>query len=156
MCSSDLVAGGPEQQRVAAALGDSQYRLIELAPNMHDYVFPYDMPHLYRVRTVHGYSALQPPSLFWLPAEEKERVRDQLADYIYESTAPGQVVGDFRKAGIPALARFHWRTPTTRAFTVQQRALGQMELEFEPGAAGTLLWTDNYFPGWREIGRAHV
>ena len=144
-----LLAGGPAQRAVADALGDTPLRLWEIAPAEHQKLFPYALAHLYRVRTVDGYSALQPRSIYWLSQEEKERYRPQIADYIYESRKIGQASGELIKNPTPGLARMQWKTPITRDFQVTQHGLNEIRVEFSPGPPGTLLWTDTHYPGWK-------
>jgi hypothetical protein len=143
-----LLAGGPEQQRVTAVLGGSSLRLFEIAPGMHEQLYPNAFPHLYGVRTVHGYSALQPRGLAFLTAREQAALKNQLADYVYESDNRGQSSGRLRKMDGPEWARFQWVTATSRSFHVHETGLNTIRLEFDPGAKGHLMWTDTFYPGW--------
>ncbi len=142
-----LLTGGPEQQRVMAAVKPNYLRLMEVAPGRNDPLFPDALEHLYRVHTVHGYSALLPKCLSALSAEEPQQFRPQLADYIYE-TQRGQPTGKLLKADIRVSARFQWLTPSERTITIEQEMLNTIRLTIGSGAAGTLLWTDTYYPGW--------
>lgn len=144
-----VLAGGPAQREVRDVLGGTELRLWEIAPGEHQKLFPYDLSHLYEVRTVHGYSALQPRSLYGLPREEQEQYRTQMADDIYESRESGQVRGQLVKNPTPGLARVQWKTPAARAFRVAQHGLNEIHVAFDPGTAGTLLWTDTRYPGWK-------
>src|SRR5207302_1905427 len=85
----ELLTGGPEQQKMVSLLQDKSLRLYESRPALTDQVFPNAMAHLYRVRTVHGYSGLYPNSLVLLPEAVKESVKPQLADFIYASEKNG-------------------------------------------------------------------
>ena len=147
----ELLAGGPEHQKIMEKMRDTPLRLFEVAPGWNDQLFPKCLSHLYRVRVVHGDSSLWPRNLFRLPAEEKERWKPQLADLIYESAARGQAAGRLLTNATPGLARFQWVQPSARPFAVESLGLNATRLTFEPGAAGTLLWTDTYNPGWRAI-----
>jgi hypothetical protein len=146
---SRLLAGGPAQREVAEVLGGTELRLWEIAPTEHQKLFPYSLTHLYRVRKVDGYSALQPRSIYLLPREERERYRPQVADYIYESRVTGQSRGELIKNPTPGLARIQWKNPVTRNFQVTQHGLNEIHVEFATGPAGTLLWTDTRYPGWK-------
>jgi hypothetical protein len=146
---SRLLAGGPAQREVADMLGGTELRLWEIAPTEHQKLFPYSLTHLYRVRKVDGYSALQPRSIYLLPQEERERYRPQVADYIYESRVTGQSRGELIRNPTPGLARIQWKNPVTRNFQVTQHGLNEIHVEFAPGPAGTLLWTDTRYPGWK-------
>lgn len=144
-----LLAGGPAQRTVTDVLGDTPLRLWEIAPGEHQKVFPYALTHLYRVRIVDGYSALQPWSIPWLSREEKERYRPQIADYIYESREIGLADGQLIRNPTPGLARMQWKSPITRDFQVTQHGLNEIHVEFRTGPPGTLLWTDTHYPGWK-------
>ena len=145
----ELLAGGPEQQRVMAQMRDTPLRLFEESPAAFESVFPRGMGHLYHVRTVQGDTSLFARNLFQLPPEEKEKYKPQLADWIYTSTKTGQARGDFSPNPTPGLSRFQWQENVTRAFTVEQLSVNRLRLNVAPGAAATLLWTDTFYPGWR-------
>jgi hypothetical protein len=144
-----LLAGGPAQREVVDVLGGTQLRLWEIAPNVHQQLFPYDMSHLYKVRTIHGYSALQPKCLYRLPPEEQEQYQSQMGDYIYESRASGMERGEFTKNPASGLVRFHWETTNPRELHVEQSGLNEIHIHFDAGPAGTLVWTDTRYPGWQ-------
>ena len=143
-----LLKGGPEQQKVMAAVCPDRLRLLEIAPGLNDYLFPDGLEHLYRVRTVHGYSPLVLQCLLTLTPEEQQRHRNQLADYVYQSTNRNQAAGNLIKADIPARARFQWVEQSDRSITIEQETLNSIRLSIGPGPAGTLLWTDTHYPGW--------
>ena len=146
----ELLAGGPEQRRVMAQMRDTPLRLWEIAPTSYDQLFPYALSHLYHVRTVHGYSALQPHSLDWLPSAEKDRWREQMADWIYESPVTGLDQGQFRPNATPGLARFQWADHQTRKFQVEDIGMNTIRVTFQPGdGPAQLLWTDTWYPGWQ-------
>jgi hypothetical protein len=148
---SRLLAGGPAQRPVVEILGNTPLRLSEVAPGDrgHEKLFPYALSHLYRVRVVDGYSALQPWSLCLLSQEEKQRYRPQISDYIYTSREIGQPSGELVRNPTPGLARMQWSTPISRNFEVTQHGLNEIHVNFAPGPSGTLLWTDTHYPGWR-------
>jgi hypothetical protein len=58
-----LHAGGPAQKRAIDLVAQSGGRILDREMR----VFPFAMGSLYRVHTVHGYSALQPPGIFRRP-----------------------------------------------------------------------------------------
>ncbi len=144
----ELQAGGPEQKRVAAVMGGTSLRLIEKAPGIHEQVFPNALSHLYQVRTVHGYSALRPRCLEYLSDRDKDNWRNQMADYAYVVSQRGQEKGDFQKVEKSGWSRFQWRESVDRAFQIEENGLNEIRLHFAPGVAGTLWWTDTYYPGW--------
>ncbi|MGD1018001.1 MAG: hypothetical protein ABSA12_01655 [Verrucomicrobiia bacterium] len=144
-----LLAGGPAQREVVDVLGDTQLRLWEITPGEHQKLFPYDMAHLYRVRTIHGYSALHPRCLYELPPEEQKQYRPELGDYIYENRESGLGRGEFIKNPTPGLVRFHWETTNPRGLHAEQYGLNEIHVHFDAGPAGTLVWTDTRYPGWQ-------
>jgi hypothetical protein len=143
-----LLIGGPEQQQIAGLLGGTPMRLLEQAPTQLDQVFPMTLSHLWRVRTVHGYAALQPNSLFLLPSNEQKQYAPQLADYVCETSEGTTAAGVLTKNSTPGLARFQWLHPTPRPFVVKDISLNEMRIEFDSGPGSILLWTDSYYPGW--------
>ncbi len=145
-----LLAGGPEQRRVAAELAGTPHRLREVAPTVYDQVFPNCLGHLAGVRVLHGYSALVPRSFLTLPPAEQEAWAARVADATYTTPEPGRPVGRFdppRPDRGPAA--FQWQGAAPRAFRVEMVSLNEQRVTLEPGPAGTLLWTDTAYPGWR-------
>lgn len=145
-----LLAGGPEQRRVAAEMTGSARRLREVAPAVYDVVFPHCLSHLAGVRVLHGYSALVPRSFITLPAAVQTAWADRVADATYTTPEPGWAAGRFEPPRADrGPASFHWQGETQRAFRVELVSLNEQRVTFEPGPAGTLLWTDTAYPGWR-------
>lgn len=141
--------GGPEQIRVARLLGNSPRRLLETAPGVHEQVFPNSLSHLWQVRTVHGYAALQPKSIFRLTPEVRAQNANAVADFTYESPTRGLEKGALTSRSTTSLARFHWREPNgKRSIAARDIDLNTQELEIGPGEAATLVWSDSYDPGW--------
>jgi hypothetical protein len=141
-------AGGPEHHKVAPLLTDKPTRLFETAPGVNERLFPHALAHLFRVRIVQGYAALQPRSLSGLPPEEQQRYLPQLADYVYHSATRGLRAGLLTTNSTPGLARFQWLIPSSRTITVRDVSLGTIELTISAGDPATLLWTDTQFSGW--------
>lgn len=144
-----LQAGGPEQRRVAAELAGTPRRLREVAPSVYDQVFPNCLGHLAGVRVLHGYSALVPRSFTTLPEPEQAAWVGRVADATYTTAEPGAAGGRFEKPRTNTPAAFHWQGPASRAFRVELVSLTRQRVSLEPGPAGTLLWTDTAYPGWR-------
>jgi len=143
-----LLAGGPEQQRVVAKLAGTGDRLLEIAPGMHEFVMPGAFGHFFRVRTAHGYSSLRPPNRYDFYRASPDAWRLEAADWVYESKTRNQSAGAFATNGAPGLARFRWQGQAPRHFQVEDPALNRIRVKFEPGAAGSLIWTDTWYPGW--------
>lgn len=143
-----LEAGGPELRRVALAMR-AEERLLDLAPQSVAQLFPNELQHLQRIRTVHGYAAVQPRSIANVNVAARPEFQNEVADWIYETSADASTSGVLREISAPGLARFHWRQAIPRSFRVESHGLNRIRVTFEPGAAGELLWTDSHFPGWR-------
>jgi hypothetical protein len=141
-----LLEGGTEQKEVSARLAGTPQRLLEIASNLYDCVFPRNFGHLYRVHTVQGYTSLPPKSIADLPPE---KFSEQLADWIYETRDANAKGGILRSNPIPGLARFRWHDTTTRRFSVEEIGLNTIRLTFPGSTSGQLLWNDSYFPGWQ-------
>ncbi len=133
--------GGPDQQTAMRALGESRLRLLETATAHNDFLFPDALQHLYRVQTVHGYSALVPSSIQTLSLAKDPQWRSKVADYVYTTN---------NLEAIEAIhpVRFQWETANERTLKVDQKSLNQVVVEMGSGAAASLLWTDTRFPGW--------
>lgn len=145
-----LKEGGPEQKRLCEFLQDKPVRLIETAPGIHEQVLPHCLSEFYRIRMANGYSSLLPRSLFTMPSEAQEPYRSEIADYSYENPARGLAVGVLKTNANAGHVVFHWLRPASpRTFTARTVSLNEVELTFAAGPAGTLVWTDTYFPGWR-------
>jgi hypothetical protein len=145
-----LLAGGPAQREVVDKLGGTELRLWEIAPpGGHQKLFPGALVDLYRVRSLDGYSTLPPRHLDWYSTEQVEQYLPQAADYIYKSSELGPAKGELVRNATPGLARVQWETPIKREFQVTQHGLNEIQVEFSPGPAGTLLWTDTSYPGWK-------
>jgi hypothetical protein len=143
----NLLAGGPEQQRMSSLLRDKPLRLYESDPSITDQVFPNAMSHLYHVRTVHGYAGLYPTNLVLLPESIKQTVKPQLADLIY-ATEKGGAGGELTTNATPGLARFQWMSNLSRPFRIDEHWLNRIAIHFDPGEPGVLLWSDSFYPGW--------
>ncbi|MGH8093196.1 MAG: hypothetical protein ACREIF_06975 [Chthoniobacterales bacterium] len=139
-----LLKGGPEQERVASVVRPRHLRLLDVAPGTFSMLFPFDMGHLQTVHTVHGYSALQPVSLFNWPFPEKPPP-GTVADYIYRTKEVGASTGDLGRLTSNGLARFQCGD---RKVSVLSESLNTLKLSISPGPASTLRRTDTDYPGW--------
>lgn len=146
-----LLAGGPEQQQVAAALGNRPFRLYEDAPSIYDQLFPNCLGHLHGVRVMHGYSALIPPCPLHLPPDQRQALPDLLGDATYRSTVRGATSGTFTPPPASGPPRsFRWTGETPRPFRFDHLGLTTQRLVIEaPAPTGVLEWTDTAYPGWR-------
>ncbi len=144
-----LEAGGPEQLRVKSALSDRLARLREVAPTVYDQVFPNCLGHLYGVRVWHGYSALVPRCLRSLPAEWTDAWWPRVSEATYTTREPGAAAGRLEVHDVPRPAAFQWQGTMPRALRAEWVSLNEQRVILEPGPAGTLLWTDTAYPGWR-------
>jgi hypothetical protein len=154
-CWHRLLHGGNAQELIASRLSGSSLRLNETASRFADRVFPNAMSHLYRVRTVHGYSALQPRGLALLASTDLAKIQDRVADVEFCST---NSLG--RLACVTAhtnrLARFQWLDHSTREFRVEEETLNTIKIRFASGGAQRFLWTDTFYPGWTARLNGHV
>jgi hypothetical protein len=140
-----LLAGGPEQRRVAEKVNPDHFRLLEKAPSLFDMLFPNDMGHVQRVHTVHGYSALQPLSLYnWHPPGGSPP--QPVADFSYSSEERGTPTGDFVRLSDDKNSRIHCEP---RPVTITAETMNTLTVSIGPGAADQLVRTDTFYPGWR-------
>lgn len=140
-----LLVGGREQIRVARAVDSDHLRLLEKAYDLNDMLFPNDMGHLQRVHTVHGYSALQPLSLYNWPREMKSP-QEPIADYTYSSEERGRSTGDLTRVMNDKNSRVHC---DHRTVTIIAETMNTLSVSIAPGPADRLERTDTFYPGWR-------
>lgn len=143
-----LLAGGPEQQRVAALMANKPLRLREQAAQ-NDMLMGGTLNHLYKVRTVHGYAALAPLTLGPLPPAQLTAVEKHLADFTYTSPIRGLDQGILRTNHPGMLARFQWQSTSDRRLSVAEETLSTIRLRVDPGPAAHLIWADTHCPGWK-------
>jgi len=140
-----LLSGGPEQRRVAETVNPDHFRLLEEAPSLSDMLFPNNMGHFQQVHTVHGYSALQPLSLYnWRPAGDSSP--QPIADFSYSSEERGASTGDFVRLSADKNSRIHCEQ---RPVTITEETMNTLTISIGPGAADQLVRTDTFYPGWR-------
>ncbi len=135
-----IQAGTPAQRQVASALAASGGRLWEPEPRMTKTLFQGALGHLLGVRTLRGYSALHPNALAELP----DAVRDPLL-----ARCGDAVHADGRFTAATGGGRFLWEDGRAARPVFIQLGLGAFRLEFTTPQAGTLVWTDTQYPGWR-------
>jgi hypothetical protein len=140
-----LVAGGTEQRRVAAALNPGHLRLLEESPGLNEMLFPNNIGHLQQVHTVHGYSALQPPSLFHWPSGERPPA-ELVSDFVYRSDHRGEEVGELMRVTNEGTSRL---SCSHRKVAIVAETMNTLTVSIEPGSADTLVRTDTFYPGWR-------
>jgi hypothetical protein len=136
-----LRAGGPAQKEAIDLVIGSNGRILERDMQ----VFPYAMAALYRVHTVHGYSALQPPGIFRRP--EGDALPEEFgADFdIQLSGSTGLIVQ--RASEKPPEARFS--TPNGVSVEIANQTLNQISLTYSDGLPSAIFRSDTYYPGWR-------
>jgi len=140
-------AGGPEQRRVSENLDADGLRLLESAPGGHEHVFPGAMAQLFKAHVLHGHSSLTLRHAGFKDADGL--VPPPLYDYEYSSPARGRESGELRARKDGPSARFHWAAPLERKVGIVAETLCTLTLDVAPGAAGDLIRTDTYYPGWR-------
>jgi len=141
-----LLTGGPEQRKVIdQATGG--LRFTEHSPGRLDYVFPGTLPALYRVHSLISYTSfpLRGPGQSTSP-------RDYNLLYVSEQQRPE---GDLRVLSTNQL-RFTWANNQNRSVVIAGETLNTVRLRIAAGAAGELVRTDTYYPGWHVESPASV
>ena len=135
-----VLRGGPEQQRIMRALGEHG-RYDETASTRLDYAIPAGVACLYRVHSLKNYTTW---ALFG-PGQTKSE-REINVHYISEGkTERGEL-----EVVNTNLVRFAWKDASRkREVQIVSETLNTIHLRIGPGAAGTLVRTDTYYPGWR-------
>jgi len=143
-----LREGGPEQQRVAGAIRAKGLRLRELAPGLHEFVFPGAIAQLFRVHVLQSHTSqwLYNAGMVTNAAGEPDPA---YADVVYCSPMRQMERGDMEVRHADPLARYHWAKPSSRSVEILEETLNTITLDIGPGPAGGLIRTDTYYPGWR-------
>lgn len=135
-----LKAGGPAQQQGVELVRGNNGRILD--PDMQ--VFPYAMGALYKVHTVHGYSALQPAGIFQRPKEIS--LSDGYgADFSVHLLGSGALLVEMLSPH-PPLGRFVSRDGPQ--ISVAHETLNSLTLLFDKVAPATFYRTDTVYPGW--------
>jgi hypothetical protein len=143
----DLLQGGPEQQKVQAAL-QPESRLDEKAPGLRlEDLYPGTLPLLYSIHALNGYSSFPLPSV-----SEALKLLDpklKVFDYQYVSMQRGLHAGELiAAADHNGLARFQWQNENPRKITVLNEILNEITVHIDAGLPGKLIRTDRFYPGW--------
>jgi hypothetical protein len=137
-----LQAGGPAQKEVIASVAAKGGRILD----EHMGVFPLGLGALYRVHTLHGYSALQPPGINKQPegtVVPPGGLADIKVSYDLQTGLTIEQVG-------PAAGLSRLRSAEGHASAVAARndGVNSLVFEFDAPPTGELLWTDTAYPGW--------
>ena len=139
-------AGGPEQQRVVAAVKERGLRLREDAPGQHEWLFPGATAQLFGVHSMQGHSSLM--LAFAAHVTNAAGGPDpSLHDALYRSATRGLERGELEVK--PGFSRYRWAAPSDRPVSIAAETLNSITLALGPGPAGELIRTDTWYPGWR-------
>jgi hypothetical protein len=135
-----LQAGGPTQLQAIELVQFNNGRILD--PDMQ--VFPYAMGVLYRVHTIHGYSALHPPSIF--------RYSDSIslptgygADFMLHFLGNETMSVESLSLRAP-MGRF--TSENGQQIDVVSETLNSLTLHSPNGALTAFSRTDTPYPGW--------
>lgn len=142
-----LQTGGPAQRAAIAASAPHRSRILEESRTLQSMVFPNALPALYRVHTVHGYSALQPKSIFYYPANAPAIPKAWIADLSVNEQGLIQPRNNVHSD----LSRFQWETESGRQISIIDEDLNSLSLSITPGQTGNLIRTDTFYPGWSVV-----
>jgi len=138
-----LLTGGEEQQRIVRLVSSDRLRLLDEAPVDFWRLCPEDFAHFYSIHTVHGYSALQVPSVSMAAHSDPRTV----ADFSYVTSEFGKS-GQLEKVKPAGSARFFWSSSPDRPVKILSESLNTMDVSFPPGAESELVLADTFYPGW--------
>jgi hypothetical protein len=137
---SRLQTGGTFQQKAIALVRDNNGRILDRDTE----VFPYAMGAIYRIHTVHGYSALQPTGIFKRPAGTS-LTQEYGSDLIIGLTAGNNLTVEERSSP-PHQGRF-WSSSGQRIVVIRE-TLNSLQLRSENGQLAPFYRTDTPYPGW--------
>jgi hypothetical protein len=137
---SRLQTGGTLQQKAIELVRDSNGRILDREME----VFPYAMGAIYRVHTVHGYSALQPTGIFKRPAGTP-LTQEYGSDFTIGLTAGNNLTVQERSSP-PHEGRF--RSSSGQRIVVIRETLNSLQLRSEKGQLAPFYRTDTPYPGW--------
>ncbi len=142
-----LLAGGPSQNQAIAKL-DGGLRIDESATRGGDMIFPMAYAAFYQAHSLHGYSALQPTSLFRYPSTAAPVPPDWRSDFLSLSIA-GQGTSLQPITGTHP-SRFR-SSKSKAALPVKIVKESHNRLVLDTSAlpdAEVIVRTDTYYPGW--------
>lgn len=144
-----LRSGGPAQQRGIQTVSGNFGRIYEDSPDFQNQVFPNALASLYGVNVVHGYSALQPSSLYTYRGSRASFPDFWKADWRILSDGSVQPYSS-QEVAVDS-RRLLWHGPGKRMTKIIAETPGHLVAEIAPGAAGSLVRTDTFFPGWMAL-----
>jgi hypothetical protein len=136
-----LQAGGYAQRAAIKLVQGNNARILDRDMQ----VFPYAMAALYRVHTVHGYSALQPPGIFKRPNDNTLPAQFG-ADFDLRLSGVGEVIVE-RISEHPPEARLSALNGAT--IGIAEETLNQITLTYAEGVPNAIFRSDTHYPGWR-------
>ncbi len=149
-----LLEGGAAQN---TAINETKgvLRIDESGTAFSEMIFPNAMSAMFKIHAVHGYSALQPPSLFSYPAGSPPLDPAWKADF---AAAPDFSPGILSDAPGENPSRFRFATTKGAApVTVENESMNILALDvsFVPAGAAVVR-TDTWYPGWSENGSVPI
>jgi hypothetical protein len=136
-----LKTGGLCQQQAMELVRGNTGRILD----RNEQVFPYAMAALYKVHTIHGYSALQPRSIF-RQHTEKDLAASFGADFAVNITGGGPLEVTSLSPQ-PPMGRFV--ADGDGSLVVENETLNTLEIKVLQGSPAILKRTDTPYPGWK-------
>jgi hypothetical protein len=136
-----LKIGGLTQQQAIELVRENKGRILDRDMQ----VFPYAMGALYRVHTVHGYSALQPLGIFHRPADSLLPVAYGADVSVGLSKVETLLIEDL--SSVPLQGRFH-SIDDEQSIQVSEERLNSLRLNSAKGPLTPFYRTDTPYPGW--------
>lgn len=142
-----LREGGPVHQQIFACPAWKQARFYEETTLFQERVFPNALAALYGVHVVHGYSALQPESLFFHLTPPLVFPPSWVADWKISRHGQITLFSPDHRSG--ETCRLIWEGSPERKITILDETANRLLLELSPGWSGRVIRTDTFFPGWQ-------
>ena len=138
-----VLKGGPDIQKARELLGKN-LRMDEKGYGRRFNLLPGNTAIYYHIHTLVGYTGLP-----LYPNGNADVSRE--ANYLYQNAARSGKGGKFVPVHPGTNVRFVWKSDISRPVEILRETCNTITLSIAAGAAGDLIRTDTYYPGWNLV-----